>query len=280
MPRVLTSETPPLPEGSTWAIAAMYQFADLHDYDQQASNWFDLGVSLGLRGTAIVAPEGINGTVAGTARSVNAFLTELRKDTRLSGLEAKFATSEKPPFKQFKIKIKPEIVTFRQAGIDPRQRVGDYIEPRDWNAVISDPKTRLIDTRNTYETRIGTFKGAIDPQIEDFTAFAKYVDENLDPTRDKQVAMFCTGGIRCEKATAYLLERGFQRVMHLKGGILRYLEEVPPEESLWQGDCFVFDERVAVDHQLRPAPLEICEKCYGPKPLGHENLCTCEADRP
>ena len=166
-----------------------------------------------------------------------------------------------------KVRLKQEIVALKVPGIDPRDCVGTYVEPQDWNALISDPSVRVIDTRNDFEVEIGTFKGAEDPKTEDFSDFPAFVDQQLDPAKDEKVAMFCTGGIRCEKATSFLLQKGFKEVYHLRGGILKYLEDVPTEESLWEGECFVFDDRVTVDHALKPGDYEVCRSCWQPLSL-------------
>jgi len=246
-------------------VAAAYRFADLGQ-DPDFRTWAERirawGEVAGLKGTIILAPEGINGTVAGTRETVEAYLQLLRTDVRLADLDVKFSQALEQPFPRLRVREKKEIVTFRQK-VDPDQ-AGDYVAPREWNDLISSPDVTVIDTRNTYETRIGKFKGATDPRTANFTEFASYVKENLDPEVHPKVAMYCTGGIRCEKATAFLRQEGFQSVYHLQGGILKYLEEIPPEESLWEGDCFVFDRRVAVDHELGESDWFICEQCNEP----------------
>ncbi|MEO0560740.1 MAG: rhodanese-related sulfurtransferase, partial [Chloroflexota bacterium] len=206
-----------------------------------------------LRGSILLASEGINGTVAGTKADIDAMLAHLRADARMSDLEAKFSQAQWRPFRRMKVRLKRYIVNMG-IGIeaDPNERVGTYVEPQDWNDLITQDDVVLIDTRNTHEFDAGTFKGAIDPQTASFVEFPQYVDEQLKPQGPRKVAMFCTGGIRCERATAYLLNQGFEEVYHLKGGILRYLEEIEPEVSLWEGDCFIFDERGALTHDLAP----------------------------
>lgn len=215
----------------------------------------------GIRGTLLLADEGINGTVAGERAGIDALLAWLRDDARFPGLTHKESFAEAMPFKRAKVRLKREIVTMGVPGIDPRQSVGTYVDPRDWNALVDDPGVTLIDTRNGYEVALGTFRGAADPETDSFRAFPRYVDEHLDPEQHPKVAMFCTGGIRCEKATAYLKQRGFKDVFHLRGGILKYLEEVPPEQSRWDGECYVFDERVSVGHGLRPGGYGLCYGC-------------------
>jgi UPF0176 protein len=245
-------------------VAAFYKFVHLPDYAQQRSPLLELCRSHQIRGTILLASEGINGTIAGSRQGIDAVLTSLRSDPRFADLEAKESTAEDFPFDRLKVKLKQEIVTLGVPTINPSEQVGTYVEPKDWNALISNPDVVVIDTRNRYEVEIGTFQRAQNPQTESFRQFPDYVQNNLDPTQHSQVAMFCTGGIRCEKASAYLLSQGFQKVYHLKGGILKYLEEVPPEDSLWQGECFVFDQRVAVEHGLEVGKHEMCLSCGYP----------------
>jgi UPF0176 protein len=217
-----------------------------------------------IRGTLLLASEGINGTVAGTRESIDQLLERLKSDPRLAELDYKESIDKTNPFYRTKVRLKKEIVTLGVEGIDPRHTVGTYVDPKDWNALISDPETLLIDTRNDYEIGIGTFKNAVNPETESFREFPEYVKQNLNPSTHRKVAMFCTGGIRCEKSTAYLKEQGFEDVYHLKGGILKYLEEVPEQESLWEGECFVFDNRVAVDHSLAKSKYDQCHACRMP----------------
>ncbi|HEY9907348.1 MAG TPA: rhodanese-related sulfurtransferase, partial [Thermosynechococcaceae cyanobacterium] len=209
-------------------------------------------------------PEGINGTIAGLPTAINAVLAELRSDPRLANLEHKESPAETMPFDRLKVKLKREIVTIGLPEVNPAQQVGTYIAPQDWNALISDPEVAVIDTRNELEVRIGSFSGAQNPQTRSFREFPDYVRTHLDPAQHRKVALFCTGGIRCEKATSFLLAEGFEEVYHLKGGILKYLEEVPAEESLWQGECFVFDQRVALGHGLESGTYEMCPHCGTP----------------
>ena len=248
--------------------AALYQCVDLPDFEALRAPLHDLAASHGIKGTILLAKEGINGTVAGSAQGIDALVHELLTGPlfhgRLDNLELKFSWAEKDPFLRLKVRLKKEIVTLGVEGVNPNEKVGQYVEPQDWNALVSDPETLLIDTRNVYETRIGTFRGAIDPETTNFRDFPDYVAKNLDPAKHKKVAMFCTGGIRCEKATSFMLEKGFEQVYHLKGGILKYLETVPREESLWEGDCFVFDERVAVGHGLEEGEYGMCRACRTP----------------
>lgn len=221
-------------------------------------------------GTLLLAAEGVNGTIAGPASGVDAVLTRLRSEPGLEGLDAKYASASAPPFGRMRVRLKKEIVSMGVPGIDPLQRVGTYVEPEDWNALIDDPEVLVVDTRNAYEVRIGSFVGAVDPATDSFRDFPAWVKSNIDPSRHKKVAMFCTGGIRCEKATSLLLREGVPEVYHLKGGILRYLERTDPAESRWDGECFVFDRRVAVDHALEQGRHVLCFGCL--EPLAPEEL--------
>ena len=217
-----------------------------------------------IRGTLLLANEGINGTIAGTEQGIYQLLTWLKTDPRLNEIDYKLSFTDVMPFNRTKVKLKKEIVTMGIEGIDPKQVVGTYVDPLDWNALISDPEVVLIDTRNDYEFTVGTFKNAINPNTESFREFPAYIKQNLNPDQHKKVAMFCTGGIRCEKSTAYLKEQGFEEVYHLKGGILKYLEVVPEEHTLWQGECFVFDDRITVNHQLEKGHYDQCNACRLP----------------
>jgi UPF0176 protein len=245
-------------------VAALYRFTSLPDYSELREPLLETCLEAGLRGTLLLAAEGINGTVAGSRAGIDALLAYLRGDERLAAMEYKESFSDTQPFLRMKVKLKREIVTMGVPSVDPQKVVGTYVEASDWNRLLDDPELTLVDTRNDYEIAIGSFRGAIDPDIEHFRDFPKWVEENLDPQTHRKVAMFCTGGIRCEKATSYLLDQGFKEVYHLKGGILRYLEEVPEEDSSWEGECFVFDERVAVDHRLEKGHYEQCFACRHP----------------
>lgn len=255
-----------------WKIAAFYHFTDLPDHDVWAERMVDHGLEVGLRGTVIFAPEGVNSTCSGSPEAVDSTITLLKSDPRFAALEVKYSYADFNPFPKFKVKKKAEIVTFRQKGADPREAVGTYLEPEAWNELIADPDVITIDTRNDYEVEVGQFKGAINPKTDDFTAFAKFVDEHLASQKDRKIAMYCTGGIRCERSTAYLKQKGFKNVYHLKGGILRYLEMMPEAESLWEGDCFVFDYRVAVDHALKPARWKIDPETSNPKRMTDDEV--------
>lgn len=256
----------------SWKIAAFYHFVELPDRNEWAERMVDHGLEVGLRGTIIFANEGINSTCAGSPEAVDATIALLKSDPRFAAIEVKYSYADFCPFPKFKVKKKPEIVTFRQADADPREEVGTYLEPDEWNDLISDPDVITIDTRNDYEVGVGKFKGAINPDTEDFTEFAKFVDEHLAAQKDKKIAMYCTGGIRCERSTAYLKQKGFKHVYHLKGGILRYMELMHKETSLWEGDCFVFDYRVALDHDLKPAKWKIDPATSFPAPMNEDDV--------
>lgn len=253
----------PDPE-NTIVVAALYKFAPLSDCEQFRTLLAQVCYRHKVKGTLILAPEGINGTIAGTRTGIDAVLAWLRSDPRLSDLEHKESFHDDSPFYRMKIRVKREIVTLGIDGIDPNREVGQYVTPAQWNDLVRDPEVLVVDTRNAYECEIGTFRNAVDPATRTFREFPDYVAAELDPVVHKKVAMFCTGGIRCEKATALLLQRGFESVYHLQGGILKYLEEIPEEESLWEGECFVFDERVAVRHGLEPGEYELCRGCRMP----------------
>ena len=245
-------------------VAALYKFVTLEDFHELREPLLDACIASGARGTILLAHEGINGTIAGTRQAIDQVLAYLRSDPRLADLEHKESFDDHLPFYRMKVKLKREIVTMGIEGIDPNSRVGTYVAPGDWNDLVNDPEVLLIDTRNDYEYGIGTFRGAIDPHTQSFRDFPAYVRSHLDPEKHKKVAMFCTGGIRCEKASAFMLEEGFAEVYHLQGGILKYLEEVPPQDSTWEGECFVFDNRVAVDHKLQKGQYDQCYGCRHP----------------
>ena len=245
-------------------VAALYKFVALPDYRELREPLLDVCLNAGVKGTLLLATEGINGTIAGSRLAIDKVLAYLKSDARFNDIDHKESLDSELPFYRMKVKLKKEIVTMGREGIDPKILVGHYVEPQDWNALITDPEVTVIDTRNHYECDIGSFEGAINPQTTTFKEMPAFVDQQLDPAKHKKVAMFCTGGIRCEKSTAYLLEQGFDEVYHLKGGILKYLEEVPAEKSLWQGECFVFDNRVAVDHDLNVGSYDQCHGCRHP----------------
>ncbi len=245
-------------------IAALYQFAELPDYKEMRQKLIDLCAPLGIKGTLLLAEEGINGTVCGSRSAIDALKAFLDADGRFNNLEYKESFSDRSRFFRLKVRLKKEIVTLGVEGVSPTKKVGQYVEPQDWNKLISDPEVIVIDTRNDYEYNIGTFKGALNPNTDSFREFPAFQKQCLDPSKHKHVAMFCTGGIRCEKSTAYMLEEGFENVYHLKGGILKYLEEIPEEESLWEGECYVFDQRVAVAHGLKQGTYTSCHACRAP----------------
>ncbi len=245
-------------------VAALYKFVTLDDYVSLRAPLQKQCDELGISGTLLLANEGINGTIAGARANIDAILAYLRSDARLADLPHKESFAEGQPFHRMKVKLKKEIVTMGVAGVDPTSLVGSYVQPEQWNAIITDPDVVLVDTRNDYEVDVGTFQGAINPHITTFREFPEYVKNNFAPDKQPRVAMFCTGGIRCEKASAYMLEQGFPEVYHLQGGILKYLELVPEEESLWQGECFVFDQRVAVGQGLQLGHYALCFGCSRP----------------
>jgi len=249
---------------SNIVVAALYKFAALTDYREMQPRLQDFCVAQKINGTILLAAEGINGTVAGSRMGIDALLQYLRADARLVDIEHKESFADTPPFDRMKVRLKKEIVTLGVAGVDPNKKVGTYVAPENWNALIADPEVVLIDTRNGYEYDIGTFQGAVDPRTTTFRQFPAYVEKNLDPAKHKKIAMFCTGGIRCEKASSYMLEQGFEEVYHLQGGILKYLETVPAEASKWQGECFVFDQRIAVKQGLELGTHEQCYACRHP----------------
>ncbi len=245
-------------------IAAFYKFVSLDDYQNRREPLLNLCQQYQIKGTILLAAEGINGTIAGTRSSIEAIFDQLRSDPCFADLEYKESTATKSPFDRLKVRLKQEIVTLGIPTVNPSNLVGTYVQPQDWNELIANPEVLVIDTRNHYEVEVGTFVGSIDPHTQSFTEFPAYVAANLDPQQHKQIAMFCTGGIRCEKATSYLLSQGFENVYHLQGGILKYLEEIPVRESQWQGECFVFDDRVAITHGLKPGTHQLCWGCGNP----------------
>ncbi len=236
-------------------VAALYQFTSLPDFRELREPLLAICAGLSIKGSILIAEEGINGTVAGPPNAVDALVTELQSGPlfsgRLDNLELKFSQASAMPFARLKVRLKKEIVTLGDPAADPTRAVGLYVEPKDWNDLIAAPDTLLIDTRNAFEVAMGTFEGATDPQLARFGQFKDFVAQNLDPHRHRRIAMFCTGGIRCEKASAYLLSRGFEEVHHLKGGILKYLEAIPESQSRWRGECFVFDDRITLGHGLK-----------------------------
>jgi len=254
-----------------FVIAAFYKFVSLPDYTELRVPMLENCVQHGVKGTILLAAEGINGTIAGPREGMDSVLADLRADPRLADLEHKESFADEMPFGRMKVKLRNEIVTIDHEDVDPTEKVGIYVEPSDWNDLIRDPAIMLIDTRNEYEYGIGTFEGAQNPHTRTFRQFPDYVKTELDPTQHKKIAMFCTGGIRCEKASSLLLDQGFEEVYHLKGGILKYLEQIPQKESTWQGECFVFDDRVTVNHDLEPGEYkDMCNVCK--RPLSDEEM--------
>jgi len=248
----------------TYRVAALYKFVSLPDYARLREPLQNMCDLLGIKGTLLLAEEGLNGTIAGIDSAISDIIEFLRADLRLSDLDVKYSAAEDMPFYRMKVRLKREIVTMGIDGVDPNKTVGTYVDPSDWNALISDPDTILIDTRNDYEVGIGTFQGAVNPNTKTFREFPDWVEANRDSINKPKVAMFCTGGIRCEKASSFMLENGFDDVYHLKGGILKYLETQPQSQSLWEGDCFVFDQRVAVTHGLEESEYDQCFACRRP----------------
>lgn len=252
-------------------IAALYQFKHFPNYEDAQQGLQEVCAKGKVKGSLLIASEGINGTLAGPREGINGVIHYLRHTLGFEDLEYKESFSDTSPFLRMKVRLKKEIVTLGQPGLDPNKNVGTYVDPKDWNALISDPDVILVDTRNDYEVEIGTFKDAIDPKTKSFRDFPDFVKKNLDPKKNKRVAMCCTGGIRCEKSTGYLLSQGFEKVYHLKGGILNYFKEIPEAQSLWKGECFVFDERVSVDQNLAPGQYGLCHGCREPVTTADEN---------
>lgn len=248
---------------SEFIIAAFYKFVSLPDYEQMRAPLGAFCRAHGVKGTILLAAEGINGTIAGSRAGIDKVFVYLRDDVRLANLEAKESSADFIPFNRMKVRLKNEIVTLRE-DVDPTDEVGTYVAPQAWNDLISDPDVLLIDMRNDFEVQIGSFDGATNPETDSFSEIVEYARAKLDPAKHKKVAMFCTGGIRCEKATSFFLKEGFENVYHLQGGILNYLAKVPQEETKWHGELFVFDERVTVDHDLQPGSYQLCRACWHP----------------
>lgn len=248
----------------SYTVAALYKFVSLPDYTKLRGPLQDMCDLLDVKGTLLLAEEGLNGTISGQENKISELIEFLRADPRLNDLDVKYSTADESPFYRMKVRLKREIVTMGVDGVDPNKTVGTYVDPSDWNALISDPNTILIDTRNDYEVGIGTFRGAVNPNTNTFREFPAWVEANRKNIDKPKVAMFCTGGIRCEKASSFMLENGFDDVYHLKGGILKYLETQDESESLWEGDCFVFDQRVAVTHGLEESEYDQCFACRKP----------------
>ena len=253
-----------------YLVAALYKFVRLPEYEALQAPIAEICNENNVKGTLLLAAEGINGTIAGPEEGLRNVLAYLGAIPAFKGLVHKESWAEKEPFLRMKVRLKKEIVTMGVEGIDPNKVVGTYVKPEDWNALISDPDTILVDTRNDYEVAIGTFKGAVDPKTKSFREFPAWAEENKETLKKPKIAMFCTGGIRCEKSTAYMKEQGYEEVYHLEGGILKYLEEIPEDKSLWEGDCFVFDERVSVRHGLEEGDYHMCRACR--RPVSEEEM--------
>lgn len=264
----------------SFTVAAFYRFHRLEDPASLRAPLLAALKAAGARGSVLLAQEGVNGTIAAPPATIEQALDAITRLCNLPELDRKYSTATAMPFMRLKVRLKKEIVTIGPVQADPTQMVGEYVDPQDWNALISDPDVIVVDTRNDYEYRVGTFRNAIDPGTESFSQFPGWVRSNLHNMKGKKIATFCTGGIRCEKATSFMRFEGFEQVYHLKGGILKYLEEVPPGQSLWEGACYVFDERVAVGHGLKPADFTTCHGCLMPvsaadreSPLYEEGVC-------
>ncbi|MCG6898658.1 MAG: rhodanese-related sulfurtransferase [Gammaproteobacteria bacterium] len=245
-------------------VCALYKFIRLDNYRALQAPLRQVMSDHHIRGTLLLANEGINGTVAASRQGIDTLLNWLRQDPRLADLDCKESYTDTLPFKRAKVKLKKEIVTLGVPGIDPTHTVGTYLSPAEWNQLLRDPEVLLVDTRNDYEYQVGSFRNAVNPQTNSFREFPQYVRQHLDPKRHRKIAMFCTGGIRCEKSTAYMKMQGFDEVYHLRGGILKYLEETPAQDSLWEGECFVFDDRVSVNHRLEKGSYALCNACRMP----------------
>lgn len=253
-----------MPDVTPYCVAALYKFVRVEDTAALQGPLLDVCQKHDVFGTILLANEGINGTVAGSDEGIDAVLAWLHQDPRFSDLEVKFSRASEAPFYRMKVRLKKEIVTLGVAGVDAATQQGTYVKPQDWNALIARDDVIVVDTRNDYEVAIGTFDGAMNPHTNSFRELPQWVEEKLDAAPDTPVAMFCTGGIRCEKSTAYLRSKGYENVYHLQGGILKYLEAVPEEESLWRGECFVFDQRVSVGHGLSEGSYDLCHACRMP----------------
>lgn len=247
-----------------WKVAALYRFVEIKDVPATQAALKEVCLENGACGTILIAPEGINGTFAAMPEALDRIIDWLDKTLEVSKGELKYSTATEKPFLRMKVRQKKEIITMRAPEANPNKTVGTYLTPQEWNELLEDPEVVLLDTRNKYETACGVFEGAIDPEIDKFTEFKDYVQDNLDPAKHKKIAMYCTGGIRCEKASSYMMAHGFDEVYHLHGGILKYLGTIPADQSKWEGSCFVFDKRVAIDHGLKESPHKLCYGCRMP----------------
>ena len=255
---------PKVSGSSAVVVAALYHFARLPDFREWRPRLLSCCRKQGVFGTLLLAEEGINGTIAGPRQGIDAVIALLRADERFAAMEYKESYADEMPFYRLKVRLKKEIVTMGVPDTDPAKITGTYLDANEWNEMLRDPDVLVIDTRNDYEVEVGHFTNAVSPNTSSFREFPEYVEKELADKKDRKIAMYCTGGIRCEKSTSYLKSRGFENVFHLKGGILKYLETVNPEDNLWQGECFVFDERVSVDKGLRPGSYELCHACRRP----------------
>jgi len=253
-----------------WKVAALYKFMPLEDLPKLQQDIKSACLDNDICGTLLLAPEGINGTIAGPEAGLDAITDYLDHKLEIRKGELKYSHAEEKPFRRMKVRLKREIITMKQPEANPAKKVGTYVDPENWNNLLNDPDVVVLDTRNKYETAVGTFKNAIDPETDCFTELPDFIEKHLDPEKHKKIAMYCTGGIRCEKASSYMLSKGFEEVYHLKGGILKYLEDMPLDQSLWNGDCFVFDRRVAVTHGLEESAYTICYGCR--YPLSEDDL--------
>jgi UPF0176 protein len=251
-----------------YLIATFYHFTPLPDFCGLKLTYLEKCEELGVKGTLLLAAEGINGTLAAEEQSLRTFLEILRRDCRFADLKHKESWVDEEPFVRLKVRLKKEIVSLGILGVDPANIVGEYVKPKDWNALIKQPDVVVVDARNRYEIAMGSFPGAVDPQTTSFREFPAWVEHQQDLTPDTRVAMYCTGGIRCEKASSYLLQQGFKEIYHLEGGVLKYLEDIPEQDSLWDGECYVFDRRVSVDHELNPGRFSLCRACGRPIDAG------------
>lgn len=262
-----------------YTFASFYKFLELDNLTDLQAQLLNICNQAETQGTILIATEGINANIAGENEKLTRAINQIKNLLNCQDVDVKYSQSQEMPFKRMKVKIKPEIITFGLEKANPnKQKVGTYIKPKEWNNLISQPEVKVIDTRNEYEVKIGTFRGAKNPHINSFRQFNDYIEENLEPEKDQKIALFCTGGIRCEKVTALMLSKGFKEVYHLEGGILKYLQEIPSEESLWEGECFVFDKRVAVKHGLENGSYKLCPECGEAIPLDadtdyHDKYC-------
>ena len=263
----------------SYIVATFYKFVALPDYESWRDPLLQFCADRDIKGTILLAAEGLNATIAGSREAIDAVLAYLKQNPELTDLPHRESLASSPPFERMKVKLKREIVTLGRPEADPTQQVGQYVDPQAWNILLEDPSVTVIDTRNDYEFQIGTFRGAVNPQTQSFREFPDYVKTHLNPQQHSKVALFCTGGIRCEKATALMLQWGFQEVYHLQGGILNYLSSIAPQDSLWEGECFVFDDRVALQDGLERGHYQLCPTCGNPIPRSEDPRSRCSSCR-